>query len=258
MRLDLKIPGKVIIVTGAASGIGEAIVKEFLQSDSLGLVAVDISPDFQDVFVQEKKKYGQKLQIITGDVSQESTAKLFTKTAIEHFGRIDIMINNAAISVVKSVIEHTPDEWDKVMNVNVKSIYWSARCVVPIMRKQGGGLILNSGSISGIVGISTQGAYAPSKGAVIQMTRQMAIEFAKENIRVNAICPGTVDTPLVRKSARASGDPEGYLRMLEEGHPLGRIASAEEIAKFYLFMASDDAQFFTGSILMVDGGFTAK
>jgi dihydroanticapsin dehydrogenase len=256
--MDLKIPGKVVIVTGAASGIGESIVKEFLQSDVGGLVAVDIIPGLPEIFVEEKVKYGDKLQFVSGDVSQEATANKYTETAIDHFGRIDVMINNAAVSVVKSVIEHTPDEWDRVMNVNVKSIYWSSRFVVPVMRKQGGGVILNSGSISGVIGISTQGAYAPSKGAINQMTRQMAVEFAKDNIRVNAICPGTVDTPLVRKSAQASGDPEGYMRMLEEGHPLGRIASPDEIAKFYLFMSSDHAQFFTGSILMVDGGFTAQ
>jgi NAD(P)-dependent dehydrogenase (short-subunit alcohol dehydrogenase family) len=258
MRLDLKIPGKVVIVTGAASGIGEAIVREFLAAEAGGVVAVDINPDLAAIFYEEKNHYKEKLQLFVGDVSLESTAAAYTKLAIDHFGKIDVMINNAAVSVVKSVIEHTPEEWDRVMNVNVKSIYLSARCVVPVMRRRGGGVFLNSGSISGVVGIHTQGAYAPSKGAVNQMTRQMAIEFAKDNIRVNAICPGTVDTPLVRKSAQASGDPEGYMRMLEEGHPLGRIASASEIAKFYLFMASDDAQFFTGSILMVDGGFTAK
>jgi len=258
MRLDLRIPGKVAIVTGAASGIGEAIVKAFLVAEAEGVVAVDINPELSTIFAKEKEKYKEKLQFVTGDVSLECTAIDFTKKAIDHYGKIDIMINNAAVSVVKSVIKHSPEEWDRVMNVNVKSIYLSTRCVVPLMRKQGGGVILNSGSISGVVGIHTQGAYAPSKGAVNQMTRQMAVEFAQDNIRVNAICPGTVDTPLVRKSAEESGDPENYMKMLYQGHPLGRIASAEEISKFYLFMASDDANFFTGSILMVDGGFTAK
>ena len=126
------------------------------------------------------------------------------------------------------------------------------------MMRQRGGVVLNTGSISGVAGIATQGAYGPSKGAVHQLTRQMAVEYAPHGIRVNAICCGTVDTPIVHRSAAASGDPAGYWAMLRENHPIGRIASAEEVAAFFTYMASDLASFFTGATLMMDGGFTAK
>jgi len=258
VQSGIKIPGKVVVVTGAASGIGEAIVRIFLDADAQGVIAVDKSKNLTHVFESYKQKYRDKLQFVVGDVTLEQTAQTYTQLALDHFGTVNVMINNAAVSFVKSVVDHTPEEWDTVMNVNVKSIYWSARYVVPVMKEHGGGLILNTGSISGVVGLLSQGAYAPSKGAVNQMTRQMAIEFAHENIRVNAICPGTVDTPLVHQSAKASGNEKQFMDSLEKGHPIGRIAKADEIAKFYLFMASDDATFFTGSILMMDGGFTAQ
>jgi NAD(P)-dependent dehydrogenase (short-subunit alcohol dehydrogenase family) len=126
------------------------------------------------------------------------------------------------------------------------------------MIRQNGGLILISGSISGEAGIPTQGAYAPSKGALHQMTRQMAVEYAKHHIRVNAIACGTVDTPMVHRSAKESGDSDAYWDMLKRNHPIGRIADVEEVASFYAYMASDHANFFTGSILMMDGGYTAQ
>src|SRR5207302_10393442 len=139
-----------------------------------------------------------------------------------------------------------------------KAVYWAARHVVPVMIRQRSGVILNSGSISGAVGLPTQGAYAASKGAIHQMTRQMAIEYAAHGIRVNAICCGTVDTPLVRRSAEMSGNPDAYWAMLRQGHPIGRIASPQEVASFFLYMASDEASFFTGSLIMLDGGYTAR
>jgi NAD(P)-dependent dehydrogenase (short-subunit alcohol dehydrogenase family) len=144
------------------------------------------------------------------------------------------------------------------MDVNVKSIYWSARHVVPVMQNFGGGLFLNTGSISSVAGLAEQGAYGPSKGAVIQITRQMAIDYAADNIRVNAVCPGTVDTPLLRKAAADSGDPRKFLDGLASAHPIGRISNPREMACFYRFLASDEAAFFTGAVLMIDGGYTAR
>ena len=196
--------------------------------------------------------------IVHGDVSEESTALEYTRAAVDGFGRIDVLVANAAISIVKPLHLHSPEEWDSVMNSNVKALYWAARHVIPLMIDQACGLILISGSISGEAGIPTQGAYAPSKGALHQMTRQMAIEYAKHGIRVNTVACGTVDTPIVHRSAEASGDPEGYWAMLRNAHPIGRIANAEEIASFYAYLATDLASFFTGAVLMMDGGYTAQ
>ena len=248
----MDLDGKVSIVTGAASGIGAAIVRLFLEAGAR-VVAVDVDPRGMTAAGRDP----DRLRRVVGDVAAEQTARDYTGAAVEAFGRIDVMINNAAISVVKPIAEHTPEEWDRVFAVNVKALYWSARHVVPVMKRGGGGLFLNTGSISSVAGLPGQGAYGPSKGAVVRVTRQMAVEYARDGIRANAVCPGTVDTPMLRRAAADSGDPAAFLAGLEAAHPIGRIASAEEVAQFYVFLASDRARFFTGAVLMIDGGFTA-
>jgi NAD(P)-dependent dehydrogenase (short-subunit alcohol dehydrogenase family) len=248
----------VAVITGASSGIGLAVTRRFLDCGAVGVVAVFRRSDVGAELEECKARFGEKLQIVRGDVADEQTAIRFAETAIQFFGRIDVLVCNAAVSIVKPVHEHTSEEWDLVFNSNVKAVYWASRYVVPHMIRQNGGLILISGSISGEVGIPTQGAYAPSKGALHQMTRQMAVEYAKYHIRVNTIACGTVDTPIVHRSAEASGDPEAYWKMLKSNHPIGRIAGVDEVSSFYAYMASDYASFFTGSILMMDGGFTAQ
>ncbi len=256
--MNVSLTGKIAVITGASSGIGLAVTQAFLEADAVGVIAVFRRKEIPDELRTCQSQFGDRLQIIHGDVAEESTARDFTEAALDRFGRLDIVVSNAAISVVRALHEHTPEEWDYVMNSNVKALYWTARHVVPIMQRQKQGLILVSGSISGEVGIPTQGAYAPSKGALHQMTRQMAIEYAKDGIRVNTIACGTVDTPIVHNSAKASGNPEAYWDMLRRNHPIGRIATAAEVASFYTYMASDHATFFTGAILMMDGGFTAQ
>jgi NAD(P)-dependent dehydrogenase (short-subunit alcohol dehydrogenase family) len=254
--MQVLLTGKTAIVTGAASGIGLATALAFLEADVGGIVAVDLAGEPPEELTPAAKS--RRLVYVAGDVGKGETAERFTRAAIDAFGRIDILVNNAGISVVKAIHEHTPDEWDAVMNTNVKAAYWAAKHVIPVMMKQASGVILNTGSISGVAGIPTQGAYGPSKGAVHQLTRQMAIEYAPHGIRVNAICCGTVDTPIVHRSAVASGNAEGYWAMLRDNHPIGRIASPTEVAAFFTYMASDLASFFTGSIIMMDGGYTAK
>ena len=204
-----------------------------------------------------QEKFGSKLVMLQGDLREESTAEQFTRAAMDNFGRIDILVNNAGVAMVRAIHEHTPEEWDFVMDTNVKALYLAARHVIPIMIKQNGGLILMTGSISGEVGIPMQGAYGPSKGALHEMTRQMAIEYAKYNIRVNAVGCGTVDTPIVHSSAKASGNVEAFWEMLRSNHPIGRVATADEVGAFFAYLASDYATFFTGAILMMDGGYTA-
>ena len=248
--------GKTAVVTGAASGIGLATVRKYLDSGAAHVVAVDIAPT-PPVELRTPMDAG-RLTYVPGDVGVEPTAREFTQAALTATGRIDVLVNNAGISIVKPLHEHAPEEWDTVMNTNVKAAYWAARHVIPVMIRQRSGVVLNTGSISGRVGIATQGAYGPSKGALHQMTRQMAIEYAKYGIRVNAVGCGTIDTPIVHSSAAASGDPAAYWKMLRDNHPIGRIASADEVAGFLTYLASDLASFFTGAILMMDGGYTAK
>lgn len=256
--MNISLENKIAVVTGASSGIGLAITRSYLDCGAAGVVAVFRRHEVPEPLKEALQLYPNKLVIIRGDVADEQTAINFTNAALDHFGRLDILVSNAAVSIVKALHLHTPEEWDTVINANVKSLYWAARHVIPVMMKQKKGLILISGSISGEVGIPTQGAYAASKGALHQMTRQMAIEYAGQGIRVNTIACGTVDTPIVHQSAAASGDPEGYWTMLRSGHPIGRIATAEEVASFYAYMATDLASFFNGAVVMMDGGYTAK
>jgi NAD(P)-dependent dehydrogenase (short-subunit alcohol dehydrogenase family) len=253
--MEISLAGKVAVVTGASSGIGLAITRAYLDCGAEGVVAVFRRPELPPELQEALEIYPRKLVIVRGDVAEEQASIDSTKAALDHFGHLDILVSNAAVSIVKPLHLHTPEEWDYVMNANVKGLYWSARHVVPVMMKQQAGLILISGSISGEAGIPTQGAYAPSKGALHQMTRQMAIEYARYGIRVNTVACGTVDTPIVHKSAEASGDPDAYWAMLKNAHPIGRIASA---ASFYTYLASHNASFFTGAVLMMDGGYTAQ
>jgi NAD(P)-dependent dehydrogenase (short-subunit alcohol dehydrogenase family) len=256
--MNISLEGKIAIVTGASSGIGLAITRAYLDCGVAGLVAVFRRNEIPEEIIEIQRVFENKLVVVRGDVADEKTAVDFTQTALERFGKIDIFVSNAAISIVKAVHLHTEEEWDSVINANVKSLYWASKYIIPVMMKQQNGLVLVSGSISGEVGIPTQGAYAPSKGALHQMTRQMAIEYAKYGIRVNTIACGTVDTPIVHASAKSSGDAEGNWKMLKDAHPIGRIASAAEVAAFYAYMATDLASFFTGAVIMMDGGFTAQ
>jgi NAD(P)-dependent dehydrogenase (short-subunit alcohol dehydrogenase family) len=256
--MEVSLSEKVAIVTGAASGIGKAVVRAYLEANAAGVIAVDRAPDLQDRLSEIAKDYAGKLICVLGDVSQEQTAVAYTQAALSHFHGIDIFVSNAAVSTVKPLHLHTQEEWDSVMNVNVGSLFLAARHVIPVMLKQQQGLILITGSISGCAGIPAQGAYAPSKAALHQMARQLAVEYAAHGIRVNTIACGTVDTPLVHASAAASSNPEAFWTMLKDAHPIGRIATAEEIANFFTYMASDQASFFTGAVIMMDGGYTAR
>jgi NAD(P)-dependent dehydrogenase (short-subunit alcohol dehydrogenase family) len=256
--MDISLAGRVAIITGAASGIGRATVLKFLEAGA-AVVGVDRRDDLDaSLRAACPAEHLDRLATVRGDVSTEEPAREATRLAVVRFDGLDVLINNAAIALVKALHEHTPEEWDSVMNNNVKSIYWTARHAIPVMIERGGGVILNTGSISGVAGIPGQGAYAASKGAVHQMTRQMAIEYARYGIRVNTVGCGTVDTPLVHQSAEQSGDPAAFWAMLRGGHPIGRVATADEVASCFLFLASDQATFFTGSTVMLDGGYSAR
>ncbi|MFO0890145.1 MAG: glucose 1-dehydrogenase [Isosphaeraceae bacterium] len=250
----MDLTGKVAVITGAGSGIGEATVRVFLEAGAR-VVAVDVNRELTRIF---EGIAPAQLRCVVGDVGHESTSAESVATALDAFGRIDVMICNAGIALPNPIHETTPEQWDRVMDVNVKAIFLAARHVIPVMKKQGGGLFLLTGSISSVCGMELQGVYGPSKGAVIQIARTMAVDYAKDNIRVNAVCPGVVETPLLKRTASESGDPEKFLGDLAAASPIGRNAQPEEIARFFQFLASDHARFFTGSVLMIDGGYSAR
>jgi len=245
---------KIVIVTGAAVGIGKATAIAFAEKDAKVIVA--------DIDVKKGK---QTSSLISGgaffieiNVANSESVKNMVKEVTNRFGRIDILVNNAGIYYQGDVIKTTEEEWDRVMAVNLKGMYLCCHYVIPVMLKGNGGVVINVASEAGLVGIAGQTAYNVSKAGAISLTKSMAVDFARKGVRVNAVCPGTTETPLVKNALEKSKDPEKARRELEECRPLNRLGRPEEIAAAILAMASDNLGYATGSVLSIDGGYTAK
>ena len=241
--------GKVAIVTGAAMGIG-ARTTELLAQAKAEVVAGDIAYD-----VLEARFQGfENVRTCRADVQRTPDCEALASAANDLHGRVDILINNAGITARASLVDTTDELWNDVLRTNLASAFYMARAVVPTMQARGGGAIVNIASINAIRGNLGLTAYGASKGGMTGMTRVMAMELASNNIRVNALCPGTVDTPMNDQYLASVEDPEATMEMLVAKHPLGRIATADDVAWAALFLASDRASFITGVSLPVDGG----
>jgi len=244
--------GKVIIVTGAASGMGEATAREFSAAGA-SVVALDIDSEGVN---RVAKEIGPESPII-GDVSDPAFCRLSVETVLNRYGRLDVLVNAAGI-IVRETGENTKDsQWRRIMSVNVDGVFFMSRESVKPMKRQGHGVIINFGSIWGDVAAAGVAAYCASKGAVHQLTRAMALDHVRDGIRINAVCPGEVDTPMLR-SARSRPPTSKDMKELAESVPMGRLARPVEIAKVVLFLASEDASYMTGALIPIDAGYTAR
>lgn len=245
---------KVAIITGAASGIGLASVIKFAQ-EGAKIVAVDINEAQNHDAVEALKADGGAAVSVQGDVSDPETARVMIKAAVDTYGRLDILFNNAGIGARGNVLDVDEQSFDRVFAVNVKAIYLASREAVPVMKSNRGGVILNTASQLGMVGLRNNAAYCASKGAVIQLTRCMALDHATDGIRVNCVCPGPTDTPTIR---RGRENVDSYLSGLADRVPLARMGTTEEIANVSAFLCSDEASFMTGAAIVADGGWSAQ
>ncbi|MEM1907691.1 MAG: glucose 1-dehydrogenase [Thermosphaera sp.] len=246
--------GKVAIVTGAGSGIGKATAKGFAARGAKVVVA-DIDCKTGQETAQE---IGDSALFVEVDVTVKESVNRMVKEAERRFGPIDILVNNAGIYSQGNVLETSEEMWNRILQVNITGVFLCSQAVLPSMVARRTGVIINVASEAGLVAIAGQVAYNVSKAAVISLTKSMAVDLAPYGVRVNAVAPGTTDTPLVRAALAKAANPEEARRKLEECRPLRRLGKPEEIAAAILALASDDLGYATGTILVIDGGYTAQ
>ena len=242
--------GRVAVITGASSGIGAATARE-LAAGGARLILGDLDEAGGRKLVDELGG-ATRAVFLRCDVAVQAEVEALIAAADRHFGRLDILHNNAGVGSFHATPDLSPEEWHRVFAINVHSIYYGCHAAIPLMRRQGKGAIVNTASISGRGGDYGMSAYNATKGTVINYTRSMAVDHAAENIRINAVCPGLIATPLV-----ALLDDVGLRAPWEAGIPMRRMGRAEEIAKVVAFLASDDASYVTGAMFVADGGASA-
>lgn len=252
------VAGRTSVITGGGSGIGRATAFLFSQNGAKVVVA-DVDDRGGHETVREiRRKDGEAIFVKT-DVSRTIQVKRLMGTAVKKFGSIDILFNNAGIPGPHSITETSEEEWDRVLNINLKGVFLCSKYAIPHMVKNNRGTIINTASAVGLVGSAGQASYCASKGGVINLTKAMALDCAGSGIRVNCVCPGFVETPMVERFLQKidSSERRKVVEGLKKLHPLGRFAKPEEIAHAVLYLASDEASFVTGCAFPVDGGWTA-
>jgi NAD(P)-dependent dehydrogenase (short-subunit alcohol dehydrogenase family) len=249
----LSLKGKVAMVTGGASGIGRAITI-WLAEMGAAVAVLDKNADGAEETASLIQRSGGQAFFISCDVSSAAQCRDAVERAIAVYGRIDILCNNAGITVRKDVVALEEEEWDAVLDVTLKSVYLMSREVIPHMIRQGAGAIINTGSGWSLKGGPKAAAYCAAKAGVLNLTRAMAIDYGKHNIRVNCVCPGDVDTPMLASECQQLGENPGQFMKEAANRPLGRFGTPDDVANAVLFLASDMAKWITGAHLVVDGG----
>ncbi len=254
-----KLADKTALITGAGGSIGRAAALLFA-SQGASVAVVDLDGEAAGETVAMIAEEGGEALALTADVSNDQQIRAAVDRAAETFGGLAVIYNNAGVDSRGSVADATEADWDRCFAVNVKGTFLTSRAAIPHLRKAAGASIINQASVAGLVGVGGMAAYGAAKGALVALTRSMAVDLAPMGIRVNVVCPGTVHTPLIEPllRQRGGGDLERGMRMTTVKYPIGRLGKPEEIAQAALFLASDDASFVTGSVWAVDGGMTAQ
>jgi len=252
----MKLEGKVAIITGGGSGIGRATAILFAREGARVVVA-DVAPEGGRETVEAIRREGGEAIWVETDVSKAGDVMAMVDATLQAFGRIDVLFNNAAVTLPASVVEATEEVWDRTMAIDLKGVFLPCKYAIPHMIRGGGGAVINTASMCGLVASPNQAPYSAAKGGVVALTRQMAIDYAAHNIRVNGIAPSEVRTPMFLGFINRAPDPEVKMQELVARIPMGRVAEPEELARAALFLASDDSSYVTGVTLPVDGGLTA-
>jgi NAD(P)-dependent dehydrogenase (short-subunit alcohol dehydrogenase family) len=242
----MRFAGRSVAVTGAGSGIGWEMARLFL-AEGAAVTAGDLNPG----------GVPDGCEAVELDVADDAVVAAFVAAAVDRTGRLDVLCNNAGIGSTADAISCSVEEWDRVFAVNARGVFLGTKHALPHMLEQGAGVIVNTASIAGLVGLRDRAAYCASKGAVIAFTRQVALQYAGTGVRCCCICPGTVDSPWVGRLVAEADDPDERRRQLVARQPMGRLGTPTEVAKAALYVASDDAAFMTGEALVIDGGLTA-
>ena len=251
-----RLAGKATVLTGASAGIGRACALRFAR-EGARLVLSDVRADEGAALAHEIEDAGGIACFVAGDVAERGGAERAVDACVERYGRIDVLFCNAGINLPKQLPESSDAEIERVLAVNVSGPLFAARRAIPTMLAQGGGSILFTASKTGLVAQTDSPVYCASKGAVVMLAKALALDYASRGIRVNALCPGIIDTPMLRRFADAMPEPESAMRQYAAAQPMGRLGTADECAAAAVWLASDDASFVTGVALPVDGGFTA-
>jgi NAD(P)-dependent dehydrogenase (short-subunit alcohol dehydrogenase family) len=251
--MSSRLQGKVAIVTGAGTGIGRACALALAREGARLALAGRRSDKLQDL----AKEIGNSAIPIAADVSKKADIEKLIAGTVAELGGINVLLNNAGVLHVGNAEQITEEQWDQTFNINVRGLWLLSRAVLPHLRKVGGGSIINIASVLGINGARNRASYAPSKGAVVLLTKCMAIDHGHENIRVNAICPSFVETDLTAAVLSTAPDPEAVRRERVAVHPIGRLGRPEDIAGLAVYLASDESSWVTGSVFPVDGGYLA-
>jgi NAD(P)-dependent dehydrogenase (short-subunit alcohol dehydrogenase family) len=249
----MDLSSRVAIVTGGAKGIGFASAECLLRSGAK-VMLVDWDSTAVEAAVQSAKAVFSGVEHFIADISKSTECEKVVRATVDRYGSIDILVNNAGIQTFGDPVTTTEETWDKTMNINLKAHWLMAKFAIPEMVKRGKGAIVNISSVQGLASQRNVVAYSTSKHAMIGLTRSMAVDLASSNIRVNCICPGTVDTPMIQEIIALDKYPDRLRGTLNKMHPLGRMAQPSEIGEVVAFLASDRASFMTGSIVTVDGG----